>query len=114
MVTASQFTATFTGRGGSRAISGYIADVVNTLTPLSLVGLAGTGSDKFYTAQADGYLSRISITTGPTVMKALSLMINGVPQGQIFDIVAFVSSAANPPALAIPIRRGDKVQFMEV
>jgi len=113
MVTATNGTVTLRGRNGSRSLSIYISDVVAAYATINLNGQAGTGSDTFYIAQGDGVLSDVSITTGPTVMKSLVLVINGVSAGHVFDIISYVSTAPFRPPLSVPIRKGDKIQFVQ-
>jgi len=114
MVTATTGTMVLRGGSGSRSVSIYISDVVNAYATIDLAGQAGTGSDTFYIAQGDGIINDLSIVTGPTVMKALVLLINGVPAGHVFDIITHVSTAPLRPQLQIPVRRGDKIQLKQV
>lgn len=109
-----RFVLTLEGRSGGRTLSGYASDVANTFCTLSASTYAGTGADNNYIAQSAGVISGASITTGLTDTKAFSVVINGVPVGQIVDYVSHVSTVADRPKLRIPFGAGAKIQLLQV
>lgn len=114
MVTASQGTMTvLLSNGQTRSVNFYIADVIGTYVKLSTTGLATATSPDNYVMPIQGTIKDISIKTGPTVIGALVLEVNGNTAGTVYDLVTFVSTAPLRPPQNIIINQGSVIRLKE-
>lgn len=114
MVTASQLSMTvLLANGQTRTINGYIADVAGSYVKFSTTGLASATSPDNYIMPIQGTLKDISIKTGPTVIFALVLEVNGNTAGTVYDLVTFVSTAPYRPPQNVVINQGSVIRLKE-
>jgi len=76
--------------------------------------LAGSTSPDNFIAPEDLNLIGLSVITGPTVIKVLSLEVNGNTVGSVFDIVSYVSTASFRPPVMIGLAKGSTVRLKEI
>lgn len=114
MVTPTNGALTLKGRSGKTyAINFYISDVIGAYVTMSLVGVAGSGSQNWYSAPEDCIITDISLATGPTVMTNMRLQISDIDVGVIVPIANYLNTLANRGNPNIPLPANKKFTILQ-
>ena len=117
-MTATPKNATFTfvglQTGKTYNVDVYCSDVANALATWSIGARAGTGTPNDWIAPEAVQLLDVSIETGMADTKALQLVLNQRPTGDLFHYVLFVSTSPRRPAINIRALKGSRWQAIQL
>jgi len=115
MAAAPQYaTIVFRTGGGDINVDVYLSDVANALGNFDSGNAAGTGSETFWKAPANGTIVDFSINTGMTDTTAGRITVNNAPTRSVIRWANQLNSLNNRPALNIALATGENLGIIQL